>query len=366
MLLILTTFFNGCNRDDSNQNNLKSTDQKFDIKIASNILYTYLQYLYKGDIDSAEKLYGEPLSKKNEKLSDTDLKIFGYRVDEINEVGRNGVFTVKIVKSSPEKMVSELDKYTIKVELQKDKYKITDIINETDKEAFLAAGEIRIRDKNNIKTNLIMDMSGIPLYIYAKDDAAKINKLFVPRKNFGMMGFDYTGERMAVTTLDNDVYVAVVKIDETLAAQGGGGGGGASAGAGGGAGGGGGTSQSQGGSRSLNKEMPVGKEIVSMDLIKSSIVTSLNFSLDEKNLVVQYKDKENNHTLRLYDVDSGDLINFDFEKKFPKEKFDVVFSSFDEDVMNFEVKAKGNVEKEASKDIGKWQINLKNNKAKKL
>jgi hypothetical protein len=346
-----------------NKSETKASKENFDINIATNILNSYMGYIFNGDVERAKKLYSEKLTEKGIETYSTDLKILGYNTDEVNEVGRSGVFKVKVAKSVPGKTIAVLDSYSIKVELEENEYKITEINASTEKEAFLEGQGIRLKDKNNVKNNLIVDLAGIPYYAFPKDDNAKVNKAPVPRSNFGIIVFNYSGERIAMTTYNDDAsYIGVVKIDETQASQGGGGGGGASGGGGDSGGGGGGG----GGSSVIIKEPPIGKEVTSLDLIKNSTIELACFSLEEKHFVAQYNTKDKGRTIRVYDVDSGELGEYKFEEEFPMDKVDVVFSSFDKDALNFEVKEKAGTGKKEAELLGKWQLDLKEYKAKKL
>lgn len=351
----------GCKQQKQSEEK-KEGKENFDINIATNILETYMGYLKAGDTESAKKLLSEKVSKKGVNLYNTDLKIFGTKTDEINEVGRSGMFRVKVARAVSGKPISVLDNYSIKVELDKNDYKITDINVTPEKEAFPEGIGIRLKDKNNARTFLILDTSGIPGYTFPKDDSAKINKAPVPKENYGLAVFNYSGERMAISTHDKDSYIGIVKIDETQASQGGGGGGSSSGGGGGSSSGGG----SGVGSNTIAKEPPVGKDITSMDLIKGAAIEILSFSLEEKHLVAQYKVNGGGTTLRVYDVDSGELTDFNFQEKYPIDKVDVLFSSFDKDALNYEVKEKTGTGKEQKELLGKWQLSLKDYKIKKL
>lgn len=61
-------------------------------------------------------------------------------------------------------------------------YRITEISTEPEKEVFLEGEGIRLKDKNSVSSNLVVDMAGIPFYAYPKNDAAMINKAPVPKK----------------------------------------------------------------------------------------------------------------------------------------------------------------------------------------
>ncbi|NLP28612.1 MAG: hypothetical protein GX370_07590, partial [Clostridia bacterium] len=121
-----------------------------------------------------------------------------------------------------------------------------------------------------------------------------------------------------------------------------------------------------GGSSLIIKEPPVGKDITSLDIIKDGNIETMAFSLEEKVIMAQYKIKGKGTSLRVYDVESGELVDFKFEEKFPIDKVDVVFSSFDKDVLNFEVKEKEATGKDGSEMLGKWQLDLKEFEVKKL
>lgn len=334
--------------------------EKFDMKVASNIIDTYMGYIMQDDIENATKLYGKEILEKYKSAESTDLKVLGYKIDEINEVGRSGLFKVRVTKSSSSKSAAVLDMYSIKVEKEDNEYKIGDIKSSTEKAAITEDNSIRVRDKDNIKTNLLIDTTGIPQYSYPKDDVAKISKVMVPKNNFGIINYAYSGEKIAISTFDKDAYVGIVKIDETLATQGGSSSGG-SEGQGGAQGGG-------GASGSINKarETPVGKEITGIDLIKDGKVELVSFSLEEKYVVVQFEKTNMGKSIRLYDADSGELLPSKIEEEFPIDKVDVVFSSFGKDALNFEVLEKKDTDKSQAQMIGKWQIDLKELKMKKL
>lgn len=342
--------------------------EKFDINIAINIVNTYMEYMLSGDIENAKELYSKELAEKSIEPYPTDLKILGYKIFDIKEIGRSGVFNLKVVRGAPNKVISTLDYYHVKVELTENEYKIAEIATDTEKEAFLEGEGLRVKDKNKVKTNLIVDMSGIPYYAFPKNDAAMINKAPVPKESFGMISFNYNGERLAVTTKDEkDTYISIVEIDETITSpEGNGGGGGASEGSGNGNGGGNVGGDGAGGSKLIIKEPPIGKGITSLDILQNATVENLMFSLEEEVVMAQYKVEGKGTTMRVYDVESGDLVDFNFQEKFPIDKVDVTFSSFTKSALNFEVKEKGEAGKEDAELLGKWQLDLKKFQVKKL
>jgi uncharacterized membrane protein YgcG len=369
LILCITITFSGCKKQQDQKQESNEAKQKFDIKVATNIIETYMGYLTKEDMESAKKLYSEDLLEKHKGVSKTELKVFGYKMDEINEVGKSALFKVRVTKAVPDKPAATLDIYNIKVIKKEDKYLIDEVNSMTEKDAFFEEEGLRVRDKNNIKTNLLLDRSGIPQFAYPKDDNAKINKVTIPKDKFGILNFSYSGERIAITTNGKDSYIAVVKVDETMSVQGGGGGGGGNGGGGGGAeggGAGGAGGQGAGGSTARARETPVGKEINSIDIINDSKIELLTFSLDEKYVLVQYNKNNKGTNIRVYDTDSGELIPVNFEEEFPLGKVDVKFSSFDKNALNIEVVEKSTTDKSQAQLLGKWQIDLKKYELKKL
>ncbi|MBU3158887.1 hypothetical protein KPL37_03795 [Clostridium frigoris] len=325
----------------------------FEIKTATNVVGSYMNFIMKEDFENGKKLYTKDLQRKAVNLPISNMKIKGYKVTESNEVGRSGVFKVRVTRTSIDSSLSSMDEYTIKIVKDGAEYKISEITNEPQKEAFLEGAGIRFRDKKNVKTNLIIDVSGIPKYSYSKDDGAKLYKTMVPLKEFGPINFSYEGDKIAFSTYNKNSFIGIVNIDESLEVQGN-------------------ADQSSGqstqgsGSGVMAKEKPIGKDLVPIDLLFGCKVEFMTFSLDEKFLLVQYNNEKMGKCIRVYKVDNGDMIPINFEKDYPIEKVQIIFSSFGEDNMTYEVisKSKGNG---AEADIiGKWKLSLKDFTVKKL
>src|SRR3712207_8328294 len=84
------------------------------------------------------------------------------------------------------------------------------------------------------------------------------------------------------------------------------------------------------------KEKPVGKEIVALDILKDSKIEYMVFSKDEKLIAVQYDTNNKSKNIRIYYVNSGDLIPYIFEENYPIDKVNVKFVSFGYNVLNYE------------------------------
>mgnify|MGYP001587836327 FL=1 len=141
-------------------------------------------------------------------------------------------------------------------------------------------------------------------------------------------------------------FIGIVNIDQSLAVQGSAANPTEQAGQGGGSG-------------EIVKEKPIGKDLISIDLLLDCKVEFMTFSLDEKFLLVQYNKEKTGKYIRVYKVDNGDMIPVNFEKDYPVEKVQIVFSSFGEDTMTYEVIPKPNVNSSEADIIGKWKLDLK-------
>lgn len=334
----------------------KETGETFDMKAASNVADTYMKYLMKEDTENSKRFYSKEILKDAVGEENKNLKILGYDLSETSEIGKSGLFKMKVARSDLSKPFASLDEYSLKIKKEGSDYKINETNDVVQKEAFIQSNQVRLKNKNDVNTNLVIDMNGIPNYTFSKDDKANVNKILVPKSSWGLLNFSYSGDSLAISTYDKDSYIGLIKIDESLAVQSDKGGEGDKEG---------GNDQKQGGG-SKAKEKPIGKEITSVDLLKDSKVEFIIFSPTEKFITVQYSKPVLGHCIRVYKSDGGDIIPFKFEEKYPMNKVDIVFSSYDKETLNFDVIPKISNDKSISDIVGKWQLNLKDFKQKKL
>ncbi|MGO5064473.1 head-tail adaptor protein [Clostridium sp. FAM 1755] len=359
LILITTISLFGCKKN----NESAKVNNDFDIKIATNLLNSYMDYLIEENMEGAQKLYSKKLKKDKIKKENKDVKIKGYTTGEVNEIGKSALFITKVVSVNIKEPYTSVEEYKVRVIKEENEYKIDEINIGMDKEAFTKNNRIRYRNKNNVKTELIIKSTTIPDYVYAKDDTANIEKLIVPKKNIGPMSLSYSENFIAISTYDNDSYIGIVTIDESKAVQGG-----QDQGNGGDQGGQGGAETGQQGSDMMEEigEKPIGKEISSLDLLKGSKIDFMVFSPDEKFIAVQYETSDKTKNVRIYQADSADIIPFKMENKFPLSKVNITLSSFTPDSVIFNVSSKENNDKSSAEFIGKWQLDLKEFNVKKM
>lgn len=359
-LMIIPVMLSGCksNKKEESKESTESTES-FDMKAATNVADTYMKYLVKGDLENSKKFYSKDLLKNSGSNENKNLRIFGYNLSDTSEVGKSGIFKMKVSRSDTTKPFASLDEYSIKIAKEESDYKISETNNNVQKEAFIEGDQIRLRNKNNVSTNLVIDLGSIPNFAFSKDDKTNIDKIPVPKTKFGMMNFSYGGDNLAISTEDKDAYIAIIKIDESMAVQSDKGGdekgGGKEVG---------GKAGESGGSKT--KEKPIGKEITTLDLLKDSKVEFMSFSPEEKHIAIQYTKPQVGHCIRVYKMEGGDMISFKFEEKYPLDKVDIIFSSYDKEALNYDVIPKKAGDKTVTNTIGKWQLNLKDFKEKKM
>ena len=358
ILIIMLLNIVSCSK---NTNTQKSEEHKFDIKKAESLIDNYMRSMISEDETAMDKLLTDKLLKTTKIIEKSVLKVKGYKIDEYNEVGDTAIFKVKVSSTSLEKSKSSLDTYTFKIVLENFNYKISEVKTSLEKECYYENYGLRIRNKKDVESQLLIDSDGIPQYGFAREDKSQTSKLELPRTNFQNIVFGYSGDNLAISITNKISFIGIVKIAtdsvQTAASQGG-------------PDQNGGTLQ-QGGSSQTEKnlgprEKPIGKELMTIDVLKNCKIDFMVFSPDEKSLVIQYTNIDNRKCLRVYDADKGDLISFKFEENYNVNNLDIKYSYFSKDALYYEV-----VPRDDKKDIekqvaGMWQIDLKKFHAKKV
>lgn len=357
--LACTMLFTACAINQKSE--MGGNESSFNMKLASNVVETYMNYLIKNDFEGMKSLYSKELLKSPVKEENNKLKVLGYNVFDRSKVGNSAIFMVNVPRAYLDRPFTSLDRYTLKITKEKNEYKIVDIKNVVQQEAFVYKNKIRMKNKDSADTNMIVELKSLPNYVFSKEDKTKLDKIPVPKYNPYIINFSYEGSMLAITTYNVNSYIGIVKIDQTMATQG------QMAQNGGSSDSQEGSSGDNGGSQNI-VEKPIGKQLITLDLLKNSKVNLMEFSKDEKLLMVQYSSKNVENCIRVYKVDDGEMIDFKFEKKFPLDKVKILFSSFGQDTLNFDVVPKNkNTEDESTARItGKWRMDLKDFKAERM
>lgn len=344
-ILVIIVSFASCKEEKIED--VKKKDE-YEVEEARKTVKGYLENLINGDLNKSNEFLADSIKASNTAENVDSMIINGFKIEEINESEDKAFFTVKVTKQDKNSSKAILSKYLMKVKKENMEYKIEEINNSLQREVFSFNDTLRIRFENGAETNLLVEMDGIGNYLYPKDDKAKLNMKKVPKKIFTLTSFAYEGDLIAITTEDENTFVGIVNIDETIQTAG--------------------EDkekepQEDGGKGVKLKEKPMGKNIIACDLLMDSKITRLVFSLDEKFIMAQYVKNDNIKCFRVYSTESGDLIPIKLEEEFPLNSIDIIFRNFEEDVLYFDVVDKNDADEEY---IGRWQIDFKEMDLKKV
>ena len=136
LIVFCVLSFTGCSKKAEEE---KPKVNAFEIKTAANVVESYMNFIMKEDYENGKKLYTNELSRKLPNMPISDIKIKGYNVTESNEVGRSGIFKVRVTRTSMVSSLSCLDEYSIKIVKDGAEYKISEVTSVPQKEAFVKA-----------------------------------------------------------------------------------------------------------------------------------------------------------------------------------------------------------------------------------
>ena len=352
MIMFLAVTIIGC----SNMNNSNVSINLFNMAKADNIVKEYLSKVIEGNMDSANILLSEELLDSSKILNEGVSEITSFKKDSSIEGSNYGYFIYNIIRSSGAEPKSDLENITFKVKKINDEYRIDEIKSKSQKEVYIKGKSLRIIGEEGGKSNLILNIKSLPKDTYLKENKAMIYKDKVPNEYFGKVCLSFTGKKIAVTTSNNaDSYIFIAYIDDTLMAS---------------------SSQNTSGgetgadieSSNIDEledalEKPIAKKVVSIDLLKDSIVNKFIFSDQEETLLVGYKNKYHNDRIRLYKSDNGSLIENDMNSMFPEDSFRVYNGRFDGENLKFNVSSSNSGNDELN---GDYVLNLKTLKINKL
>lgn len=349
MAFIYIFTFSGCKGDGMSS----SPNESFEMKIAVELVQTYMNDLFNENYLGARKLLTKETSDKTSSSLNNQEKLVAFKVIEENQVGKNGEIKVRASRVNSSLPSATLDEYTFKVVNSGKSYAIDEVQDDQIENAFAENNSLRFRNFDKAKNNLLLEKSGISDYFNSRIDYAKMYKVAVPKQRFETMSFSYDGDNMVFSTYDGNSYIGMAQIDQSLASD----------------------TPSQGSSGSgqvsmdmpLNeRERPLAKKIINFDVLKNSLIDFAIFSNDEKYIIAQYTKSNSAKCLKIYSSGNGEEIPFKFENNFPSDKVDMIFVSQDNDVLNYKIVKKADMTQSEMKYLGNWQLNYKEMKNKKL
>lgn len=350
-MIFIASIFVGCSTERAEEGVAVSL---FDTNKGKGIIENYFTNIRLGNFDEANSLCSDDLLNDTKDLTQGVSQITSFSDHEIVEGNKSGYFIFNVIRDSMAEPKSDLEVYTIKVENQDKDYKITDIKSKAQKSIYVKNKALRVIGEDGGKSNLIISLNNIPKDTYLSENKAMLYKAEVPRENFGKVAVGFEGKKVALSTYgDNNSYIGVVYIDETLMEEGG-------------------VSDPEEGngkgqkSKEQSSEKPVANKLISLDLLRNGKVTGFMFSKEDENLAVSFKNNKGVDRVKIYNTEEGDVVDIKIDEVFSADKYNIFVEHFTEDEFKFRTSlAKGNTNKDETL-VGNFSVNLKTLELKKI
>lgn len=329
----------------------------FDTNKGKEIIESYFVNIREGNLSKANNLCSDELLSHTKDLTQGVSEISSFSDHEIVEGNKSGYFIFNVIRDSITEPKSDLEVYTIKVENKDKDYEITDIKSKAQKSVYVKNNTLRIIGEDGGKSNLVLSLSNIPKDAYLSENKMMLYKEEVPRKTFNKIAVGFEGKKIALSTSgDDNSYIGIVYIDETLMKSGG-------------------TSdpeESKEGSKpdsaSLGEETtekPIANKLISLDLLKNSNVTGFMFSKEDENLAVGFKNHRDIDRVKIYNTEDGSIVDIKLDEVFDVNKYNIIAQHFTEDEFKFRSSLVKGVKDYDEDLVGHFTINLKTLELKK-
>lgn len=343
--LILIFSLTGCEGKKSSDN---TSMDKFDINEAISITKEYLDNVIKGEPGKNNELLSQDVSDKDINVDlKNELAITNYDIYEYNELGKSTSVKVYISRNDKIRPYSSVDTMSIKVIKVDDEYKIDKIINLNEREVYVDGDTIKYRDKEDVKTKVILKTKNLPEFAFNKYLTANSVKIPVERGAFDKITLGISGENLAVSTYKDNSFIFLVNIKQTQETVNG------SKSSNG-------QQQGESGDTGEREENYIGKEIKETGILFNKKVEEMSFSPDGRYLVVQYTSPKEN-SIAIYDVKGNEEAYLGLDKKFDFSKVDLSILKVEKGSVKVNSIKKNNVKDEEVKDmVGEFSIDLEN------
>lgn len=320
----------------------------FDNSIAIEVAKEYMEALKDNNIDKIKVLSDKDIEKSIKVLPNKSCKIGGIKLISTAQMGNKTLFKFNITRNRIGEPNSTLEEYYLEVMKNKEgEYKVSKLKSKELYEVFLEGDRLKLRKDNEVSLGNLIDLKSLPDKIYPKVNLIDITKVSVPKEKFSPLEISFSGDKVAISTLGGeDSYIGIVEVQdskETLAKEG---------------------EEGEEEVKEEKEDKNVGKNIVSLDVLKGCKVSSLNFSGDDLYLIVNYI-KGGATRFKIYET-SGNIISLDLEDKFSEEEYNVIYEKIKNNEIIINV-TKILEEKNDESDLtGRYKISLKDFKLEKL
>lgn len=349
ILILSVSILISCTKVNTEEVNL----DLFDVFKGQDLAKNYLINIRNGDIDKANEICDKELINKNVNLSEGISDIAGFQLDKTIASSEFAYYIFNVIRDSSIEPKSDLESYTIKVKRNGDNYSIGEIKAKSQRELYIKNNALRIIGEKGGKSSLVISLNNIPKDTYLRENKVMLYKEKVPNNNFGKVILGFTGQKVAISTVDDkNAYILIAYIDDTLMQ--------------------GGTDEVSASTGSQNSalselqdvlEKPVTSKVVSVDLLNDSKINDFIFSKEDDNIAVNYTNKNKIGRLNIYKAEDGESIDTKFDELFNPDIYNIKAQYFDEDKVIFDVYKTDN----SMDDItGKYSLDLKGLEMNKL
>lgn len=350
-ILVLTiSILIGCSKvKDYNEASL----DLFDVFKGKELAINYLINIRNGNIEKANEMCVKELVDNNVNLTEGVSNLAGFQLDKTIASSEFSYYIFNVIRDSSTEPKSDLESYTIKVNRNGDSYIISEIKAKTQRELYIKNNSLRIIGEQGGKSSLVISLNNIPKDTYLRENKIMLYKEKVPNNNFGKVVLGFTGQKIAISTVDDkNAFICIAYIDNTLMENG--------------------TDDIANSTNSQENsisglqevlEKPITSKVVPVDLLNSVQIEDFIFSKQDENIAINYKSKTGIDRLNIYKADDGTMIDAKFDEVFNKDIYNVKAEYFDDDKLIFDV-----YKSDATTDdiTGKYTFNIKSDEMIKL
>lgn len=353
VILIIFCSFYGCKKQGGGLSESEKKKYLVNEKQAVKVVENYMGYIAANDFENARKLCDSELANKTQDLYNSQLEIVDYLVGDISQAGGSVITRVKVNRIKRGVPRADIDSFVIKVSKKDgENYEIQDVKASIVGEAYDEGGTLKAISADDPKAKPVVKLNNLPKDMYPKSNKANILKKAVPTKQFGAINYSISGKRMAISTKDDkSSYIAILEIEEAVPTI---------------------ADKKEGGEgkeeekEGKEEEKPIAKKVKSVDIYDNAYANAMIFSQDDNYLAVEYIEQGSGRRLKIYGASETNLVDANFDKLFPKDKYEVVFSKFGKSEVFFDVKALKNSKDSRQDVIGKYKLDIKDLKIVKL
>lgn len=343
-ILLITFSMIGCSKNEKLTN-----INEFQINKAVKTINGYMAAYMKNDFQGMQKFYTEELKKKGTGQMQPSFKISSYKILDTTEMGKTANVRLNIISSDKSSPYVGVDTTIFKIKKVKGKYLIDKISATAGKEVFQYRNNLMVKIKDEAKSNILINLVGVPEYCFSKSDELELDKIKVSKDGFSFLSAYNDGNTAIISTSGANPIIGSCEIQDLEQLEG--------------------QNQSQNQSdQSLNDETQpfkvAAKSIKVIDAYKNAQIMGIMASNDDEIIAVQYN---TNKTMRIkmYEAQSGDLVSKQVDSKFPDNKFNLNLIRFNEKYLIFESTPKNPKDTTSKDKSGKWIWNLKSHKVSK-